>query len=180
MSCSEIACWINNLYLCGLSYVSHLSTCVLQLKLLKLPKNRTKFQSCFSKSQLQKWMAKEPEQQCDTYFLTHKIVSCPQLLLRSTKKHITRSMSYNIVTQSLLRLVYNRGWFGCLGKVLGSILCSFVFEKRSHFWQETETVPVATACSKRNKNVQVIFALQKGKLKNVTCECRCYFVLLDP
>lgn len=77
MSCSGIACWICNPYLCGLSYMSSLSASCYMLKLLKPLQNRTKFQSCFSKSQLQKWMAKEPEQQCDTYFLTHKIVSCP-------------------------------------------------------------------------------------------------------
>lgn len=78
-------------------------------------------------------MAKEPEQQCDTYFLTHKIVSCPWLLLRSTMEHIISNINYNIVTQSLLRLMNNGGWFECLGKALGSISCSFVFEKRLIF-----------------------------------------------
>lgn len=107
----------------------HVCASCYTLKLLKPLKNRTKFQSCFSKLQLQKWMAKEPEQQCDTYFLTHKIVSCPWLLLRSTMKHIISNINYSIVTQSLLRLMKNGGWFGCLGKALGSILCSFVFEK---------------------------------------------------
>lgn len=65
------------------------------------------------------------------YFLTHKIISCPWLLLRSTKKHNIRNINYNIVTQSLLRLMKNRGWFRCLGRALGNILCSFVFEKVS-------------------------------------------------
>lgn len=157
----------------------HVCASLYMLKLLKPLKKQNQISDIFLSHNYKNGWQRSQSSSVIHIFSPTKLSAGHSCCWAAPRSTWSRDINYNIVTWSLLRLVNDTGWFGCLGKALGSILCSFVFEKRLIFgtgrklkqclWQ------LFKACSKRNKNVQVIFALQMGKLKNATCGCRCYW-----